>query len=825
MNTPPKSATPDVSNTKKWAAHYIEQGLSIVPWFVSDRDKAAGHGKRPLVKEWNTTGFDVASVHDGMQIGLKVGLKVKSGYENEGMYINCIDIDDPAIQDLADKMLPHTGLIGGKSSTPRCHRFYLTAEPLNSVTWAKGKSSKAGTILELFGASRIEGKCNRQIVVAPSKHYGSGDDVVWDTEEPMAVIDATTLREACEALMTEFCPDAICAKGNNSPAVRNSKGADRGMQAHEEMMAEMERKSAEPEQHSASRIAQLAMDAVVACEGLKHGDRQTGLNTFVFIAASNMEQAGADTRVFDEFETSLQRVGLGMRSPEVDTDIWDTTVERAIREGRANPRQKPSILKYALTEQGLVDMLYDRWVDTYRFQIGTKQWLRWTGMIWEPLHAPTLLRNMRDVFRLAAKDALVDIESKEARSAATKWYIRAESAAVAGHAELLLRAEFNKGSGLGVEMSEFDTKPWLYVCNNGVFDIRAGELKEPNRLDYLTKRGKAGVNYVKGLRSTIMDNHIDWVFGGRGAMFDYFWAWHGYCCTGDVSAQALNVVYGDGCNGKTSCLTVIREIMGSYAAIIQKEAVIATRNQSSNSDSVADMAGLRWGTFSESDDSDFFNEGRIKMVTGDAKVKAMRKYQSAFEFKATCKLSIDTNHKPRIKGTDEGIIRRVRMMPFTKKIPSDMRNIYWMDTIMDAPAEASGVLSALLDAAHSFAVHGLPEKPALMEAANQAFLEDNDTLGGFLEERADLLRDVEVKTPEITKNMTEPASCVYQAYAQWARENGHMVMTSATLRAKLDSHGVRHIKSKNVRRYDGILLKESHTDVGPVNARTGNSID
>jgi putative DNA primase/helicase len=89
-----------------------------------------------------------------------------------------------------------------------------------------------------------------------------------------------------------------------------------------------------------------------------------------------------------------------------------------------------------------------------------------------------------------------------------------------------------------------------------------------------------------------------------------------------------------------------------------------------------------------------------------------------------------TNHKPVIKGTDYGIWRRIRLIPFTTRIEDDKQD---KQLEMKLKAEASGILNWLLEGAERWKRERL-KAPASVLNATDEYREEMDVIGNFLKE-------------------------------------------------------------------------------------------
>src|SRR5262249_18267329 len=146
----------------------------------------------------------------------------------------------------------------------------------------------------------------------------------------------------------------------------------------------------------------------------------------------------------------------------------------------------------------------------------------------------------------------------------------------------------------------------------------------------------------------------------------------GYTLSGHTIEQKFFLLYGVGKNGKSTFLAIIRRLLGEYAMHAQMETFTA-RNHSSNghTEDLANLCGARMVTAVETEESKRLSEGLIKQITGNDPVTASKKNEHSFTFMPQFKLWLAANHKPVIRGTDEGIWRRPMLIPFNVKFEID----------------------------------------------------------------------------------------------------------------------------------------------------------
>lgn len=835
---------------RKACEDYIARGFSIVHWEVSAKDINEGRGKGPRLNGWTSNEYLVPPKGCGhLQVGIKTGAALRPGRDSiigtedpavkkaTQLFVAVVDIDDSALLEIAEKSLPATGMIGGREGAPRSHRFYLTDGPCNSFSWTgiRGDGSPGATI-ELFGVTK-KGTVGNQIVVAPSIHYKSQTPYVWSEFGQPSIVTCEELYRECRNIAHE-AREATLSKGRGLPA-RHMYSAEVSAEVIDKGSVDL--KDDDPDDESVEEAARSVLSGATAVEdlrvdrkaleiilsdavqdvyGLQCGGRQTGLNRIAYTTAARLAGGNADDETFDELKRRLLDATEKLPG-EPDLRSWCDTINRAVADGKKNPRKRTRIEKYRLSAQGLADLLLEEWEPFYRYIQERKTWVRWNGKYWEMVVRENVARDMAYVLRWAQKEARRS-SSKVFAKAAYKWYFKLESGDAAGRAEQLLHADFTSPSGrlgLGIRVESFDKDPWLVCTNNGYFDIRTGELRDFCREDMVTKH--SSYNYQKGTFSKLFCDHIDFVFGEEKdpqVAKNYFAAWLGYCCTGISKEQAILVLHGNGRNGKTACLSSVAKVLGDYSITLAEEVMIRTRSSSTNNDGVAELVGRRWGYFSESSPQDFLNEGRIKMLTGGSTIRGQRKYEHSFEFESHAKLILDTNYKPRIHGADLGILRRVKIMPFKRTIPVEMVNTEWRNIVTGQ--EGDGLLSWLLDQAHAYYKRkSLGPEPTCVQDAFKEFCDTNDHVGTFLSEVCNTVGNDDVEPVNGVARKAAELTCgsapLYQAYNQWARDNGLFPMSSKTLLPKLLEKGLHVGKTRAGMMWTGVELKSAAVVLAP----------
>src|SRR6185503_1179096 len=138
----------------------------------------------------------------------------------------------------------------------------------------------------------------------------------------------------------------------------------------------------------------------------------------------------------------------------------------------------------------------------------------------------------------------------------------------------------------------------------------------------------------------------------------------GYCITGSVEEQVLPIFWGSGSNGKSTLLNVVREVMGKDYAVKAPRGLLMQKHTESHPTELTVLFGARLVIATETRRGQRLSEELVKDLTGGESITARHMRQDFFEFEPTHKIILCTNHRPRIPESDDGIWRRVILVPF-----------------------------------------------------------------------------------------------------------------------------------------------------------------
>ena len=120
----------------------------------------------------------------------------------------------------------------------------------------------------------------------------------------------------------------------------------------------------------------------------------------------------------------------------------------------------------------------------------------------------------------------------------------------------------------------------------------------------------------------------------------------------------------------------------------------------------------------------------MKDLSGGDRQRARRMREDFWEFEPTHKLVLAVNHKPIVRGTDHGIWRRLRLVPFAVTIPDDEQDKQLPMKLVD---EYPGILAWAVRGCLDWQQNGL-RCPDEVKLATDEYRNEQDLLGEFLRE-------------------------------------------------------------------------------------------
>jgi putative DNA primase/helicase len=365
----------------------------------------------------------------------------------------------------------------------------------------------------------------------------------------------------------------------------------------------------------------------------------------------------------------------------------------------------------------------------------------------------------------------------------------------AAHSESIPRLEAmiksaSTEDNIPVLPDELDTDLWLLNVQNGTIDLQTGNLRQHNRNDLITML--APVKYDPGATCPRWIEFLHTIMQNNENLISFLQRACGYALTGATTEQVLFILHGTGANGKTTFIEAISHVLGDYA-INTPISTFTVKNNDAIPNDIARLQGARYVSACEAEQSSRLAEALVKQLTGGDKITARYLHHEFFDFTPKFKAYLSTNHKPTIRGTDNAIWRRIRLIPFRFTVPEAERDPHMLDSLKK---EGAGILSWMVAGCQEWqrVRLGVPEE--ILEASLE-YQNEMDVLADFLDELC-----------VINPAARVPVSDLYTEYAKWSEKNGEDVLTRHQLSARLIERGFAHIKGTHgCRLWQGLGLR------------------
>lgn len=435
--------------------------------------------------------------------------------------------------------------------------------------------------------------------------------------------------------------------------------------------------------------------------------------------------------------------------------------------------------KFRLTELGNAERIAHEYGHIIKFvhEIG---WMIWDGKRWK-------VDNKREIERICNKVLRSMYKSED--EAEQKW------ARMCERRNIRMNSIKDLMPIVPGERTEFDRHKYLFNVENGIINLKDGKLQQHDRELRLSKI--SNVIFDETAECPVWLQFLDQIFKGDAELIDYMQRLIGYSLTGDISEQSMYFLVGGGSNGKSTFVNTIKNLMGDYGLQTKSDTFIKKKDQGANND-IARLASARFVSAVESEEGEKLQESLVKTITGGEPILARFLRQEFFEFIPEFKVFFTTNHKPIIGGVDEGIWRRVKIIPFTLNLKPHERDKKLEEKLS---LEMSGILNWALEGCLKWQQSGLKEPKVVLDATGN-YKAEMDILAPFLEERC------YTDEPK-NENVRIEAKELYKVYGDWCYQSGERQIGNRSFYRMLETKGFGKTKGTGNKSFlTGITLNE-----------------
>jgi putative DNA primase/helicase len=408
-------------------------------------------------------------------------------------------------------------------------------------------------------------------------------------------------------------------------------------------------------------------------------------------------------------------------------------------------------------------------------------WLLWSGTTWTQVGEDAIRALVAEVGERLTREANAvsseaikeseknDLLATQLRAEAESLYKAARSFRTAKVVDGIVRS-MKSLPGVGVparrgelapSLNDFDTDPDVIGFLNGVVNLKTGELRSYRREDKLTRRVE--LRFDPSAPCPRWQAFLREIFINEDGSTDeevvsFVHRLVGYGITGHTKEEIFAVLWGSGSNGKSKFLEAIDHVFKAHTTTTPFETFEAKRSGGIPND-LAALKGARLVMASEGNANAPMAEAVIKRLSGRDPITARFMRAEFFTFAPTFLVLLATNAKPRFKGQEEGLWRRIKLIPFRKFFTPDERD---HDLPEKLKAEAEGIAAWAVRGAIEWNAHGLGTA-ATIERETRMYRDESDQLGDFISERLNITGN----PADRIKNAD-----LYGAYSEWSYELG-----------------------------------------------------
>jgi putative DNA primase/helicase len=413
------------------------------------------------------------------------------------------------------------------------------------------------------------------------------------------------------------------------------------------------------------------------------------------------------------------------------------------------------IIPRDVSEDSVALMFAVLYENELRYDHTRGSWYRWDGSRWRIEETQLAFDYARNLIRAYNKTHSDKSLPKVRTASAVEQFARADRR-------------------LAVTGSLWNNDPWLLCTPGGTVELHTGTMRENRQDDHITK---CSTVTPEDKPTPIWSAFLNQATQNDRELQRFLQQIAGYSLTGDTREHGLFFVYGSGGNGKGVFVNTVSNAMGDYALAAAMDTFTSSKYDRHPTE-LADLAGARLVTASETEEGRAWAESRIKTLTGGDPIKARYMRQDFFQYQPQFKLMFLGNHKPVLHNVDDAARRRFHIIPLNhkpsapdKELPEKLK------------AEYGGILHWAIQGCLDWRTNGLCV-PKVVKLETEAYFADQDTFGQWLAEC----------TTRKYETTGEPAARLFTSWKSWAQLQGEDPGTAKRFAERLSVAGFRKVK-------------------------------
>lgn len=309
---------------------------------------------------------------------------------------------------------------------------------------------------------------------------------------------------------------------------------------------------------------------------------------------------------------------------------------------------------------------------------------------------------------------------------------------------------------IAIDPTDMDSDPDLLNTENCIVHLPTGEAL-PHSSTIIMGR-QCSTSYAANAPCPMFDRFMLEISKNDPEWVDYMQRLVGYTISGRVNEEIIIFLLGWGANGKSVFSNIMRRILNSYAGSVPANfLMVSNRDGEAATPSLARLPGVRMAQANEVEAGARLSAQAVKVAASSDAIAARHLHKAAFDFVPTHTLWVRGNHKPIITDTDDGIWRRIRLVPFDRKFGADEKDVRLEEKLM---SEAPGILAWMVQGHREYLHRGLSPAKRVADASID-YRKESDLVAQWINERG-----------ERGAAMQWVQSDAYQDYREWCSSQG-----------------------------------------------------
>lgn len=467
----------------------------------------------------------------------------------------------------------------------------------------------------------------------------------------------------------------------------------------------------------------------------------------------------------------------------VRKDYKETTMKNAITSYHVYAVAKDQ--EFDLTDTGNARKFSENFHGHIKYNVDNRQWMLYNGKYWENdkrNHVKNLAEITIEQMKMETLSATG--EQRDAMKRNVKKLLSSF-----GKESMIKEAQHI--NGVTVRNIDFDLDNSLLNTASGVVNLETGDIIPHSKEQMLSKYTDIKIDKTE---PKLFLRFLNEIFMGDTELVEWFQRVAGYSLTGYTKEQAMFIFLGDGANGKSLLLDTMMKIIGTYGTVSSVDILVERRTGAGNTSELARLNGMRLVVCEEAESGDRLRESAIKSMTSDhGEITARFLYGNEFTFKPQFKLFMATNHQPIIRGTDHGIWRRIRVVPFNLIIPDNKQDRTLADKF---ERELGSILWWMIEGSIKWFNGATLKPPRAVSNSITSYKSDMDVVQRWINDNC-----------ELDDNATASATELFTNFSEWAVRNKEYQLSNTMFGRNLGKKfEKRRLNNRNT--YIGIKIRK-----------------